>query len=126
MHYQGELEHRTSKARFARTNSKAFIKQIANIERRQTHIRRLKKKHHAQIRQFERSAYIKKNGAILSSEPKSFSVAVDDNSEAIAHSPEYHYSVGKSEYLPENIPLFLQAHTCDPAVRVTWSPTPTL
>ena len=36
---QGELEHRTSKARFARTSRKGYASQLASIERRQARIR---------------------------------------------------------------------------------------
>ena len=36
---QGELEHHTSKVRFARTSHKAYVSQLASIERRQARIR---------------------------------------------------------------------------------------
>ena len=36
---QGELEHRTSKARFRRTDKKQFVKQMAGIERCEARIR---------------------------------------------------------------------------------------
>jgi len=36
---QGELEHRTSKVRFARTSHKAYVSQLASIEWWQAHIR---------------------------------------------------------------------------------------
>jgi hypothetical protein len=41
-HRQGELEHRTSKARYKRTNRKLFVKQLARIERREARLRRIR------------------------------------------------------------------------------------
>jgi len=38
---QGELEHRTSKIQFARTSHKAYVSQLASIERRQVRICRI-------------------------------------------------------------------------------------
>ncbi|KAJ8592017.1 hypothetical protein M405DRAFT_734033, partial [Rhizopogon salebrosus TDB-379] len=86
----GELEHRTSKARYHRTDRKEFVKQIASIERREARIHRIRDK------QWPPGAMIE---------------------EEVATSPEAHFHVGKSQNYPENIPLFLQRHLGDPAVR---------
>jgi hypothetical protein len=39
---QGELEHRTRKARYRRTDRKNFQKQLAQIERRTARLRRIR------------------------------------------------------------------------------------
>lgn len=41
---QGELEHRTSKARYGRTDHKAYIEQLTHIERRQARLRTLRER----------------------------------------------------------------------------------
>jgi len=41
MTYKGELEHRSAKASFARTDRREYVKQITRIERRQSRIRRI-------------------------------------------------------------------------------------
>jgi hypothetical protein len=89
--WQGELQHRTSKARYARTSRKNFIKQMTNIERRQTRIRRLKER-------------LAKSDA-----------APDFD---IAHTPDMHHHIGKSQNDPEHIGLFVHRHAGDPAVKV--------
>jgi len=88
---QGELEHRTSKARYHRTDRKEFVKQITSIERREARIHRIRDKQSP-------------HGAVIEEE--------------VATSPEAHFHVGKSQNHPEHIPLFLQRHLGDPAVRV--------
>ncbi|KAH7917181.1 hypothetical protein BV22DRAFT_1052620, partial [Leucogyrophana mollusca] len=44
----GELEHRTSKKRYCRTDRKEFVKQITRIERREARIHRIRDKHRDQ------------------------------------------------------------------------------
>jgi hypothetical protein len=39
--------------------------------------------------------------------------------EEVATSPEAHFHVGKSQNSPQNIPLFLQRHARDPAIKVS-------
>jgi hypothetical protein len=89
---QGELEHRTPKARYTRTSRKNFIKQITQIERRQTRIRRIR----------DRLRQTKNVG-----------------NEEVASSPDAHHHIGKSENNPEHIGRFLQEHADDPATKVT-------
>ncbi|KAG1865192.1 hypothetical protein C8R48DRAFT_601365, partial [Suillus tomentosus] len=86
----GELEHRTSKARYHRTDRKEYVEQITRIERRQARI------HH------------------IRDEQAPHSVA---NEEEVATSPEAHFHIGKSQNYPENITLFLQRNLGDPAVK---------
>jgi hypothetical protein len=68
------------------------VKQIAGIERQEARIHRIRDK------QWPPGAMIE---------------------EEVATSPEAHFHVGKSQNYPENIPLFLQRHLGDPAVRVS-------
>jgi hypothetical protein len=91
---QGELEHRTSKARYCRTDRKEFVKQMASIERREAHILSIQDKELLQ-------------GAAVEEE--------------VATSPEAHFHVRKSQNFLENIPLFLKWHAGDPAIKVSAS-----
>jgi hypothetical protein len=91
-HSQGELEHRSPKARYTRTSRKRFIKQMTQIERRQARLRRIRAKHH------------KEAGNVMN--------------EDIARSPEAHHHIGKSQNFPENICSFVQKNRGDPAVKV--------
>ena len=87
---QGELEHQTSKSRFVRTSRKAFVPQMAAIERRQTRIRRIR------MRQ-----------EMLSTTDPTLEV------------PEQHHVIGKSWNFPNDINVFLQSNFDDPAVKVS-------
>lgn len=86
---QGELEHRTPKSRYKRTDKRAYVKQLTRIERRQTRIRRIKE--------------------------KLYGVAqVED----VARSFDVHHHIGKSENLFRHIGTFLEENSNDPAVKV--------
>ena len=87
---QGELEHRTSKVQFARTSHKAYISQLASIERRQARIRRI----------------CMNRDALNLADP-------------IPSKPEEHHTIGQSQNFPENLTRFMQANTGDPAVKVS-------
>jgi hypothetical protein len=39
--------------------------------------------------------------------------------ESVATIPEAHHCIGKSQNHPEHMPLFLQSHARDPAIKVT-------
>ncbi|KAH7917303.1 hypothetical protein BV22DRAFT_1135525 [Leucogyrophana mollusca] len=86
----GELEHRTSKKRYCRTDRKQFVEQITRIERREARIQRIRDKRLSRV------------------------VVVE---EAVARTPEAHFHVAKSQNYPENICLFLRKHTGDPAIK---------
>lgn len=88
---QGELEHRTPKARYSRTNRKEFVKQMAQLERRQARIRRIRAKNFA---------------------------TVNIDAEALPSTPDVHHHIGKSQNNSEHIGLFVQKHLGDPAVKV--------
>jgi hypothetical protein len=88
---QGELEHRTAKARYKRTDRKLFVKQLAQIERRQARLRRIKAK--------------------LSPEAQA-------RREAISKEPQQHHHIGRSQNQYEHIGTFLRRHAGDPAVMV--------
>jgi uncharacterized coiled-coil protein SlyX len=86
---QGELEHRTAKSRYLRTNRKAVTKQLAAIERRQVRLRRLQEK--------------------LGPRRNVANVVVPSNEP---------YHVGKSQDNPIGISQFLEKNKGDPAVTV--------
>jgi hypothetical protein len=88
---QGELEHRTPKARYTRTSRKDFIKQLTQIERRQARIRRIRER-------------CQKEGR--------------STSEKVASTVDSHHVIAKSQNHPESIPIFLQKNAGDPAVKV--------
>jgi hypothetical protein len=85
---QGELEHRTSKSRYKRTDRKQFVKQLAQIERRQARIRRIR----ARDGTFPR--------------------------ERVDMSPVAHHHIGISQNDYLHIGTFLRKNLGDPAVRV--------
>ena len=87
---QGELEHRTSKGRYMRTSHKAFIPQLAAIERRQARIRRIRMQQQAQ--------------------------SLGDPTLEV---PEQHHVISKSQNFPEDIHMFLSKNSDDPAMKVS-------
>ena len=91
---QGELEHRTSKARHHRTNWKQFVKQMTSIKHCEAwtcHIHNINK---------------------LS--PSSAMVQ-----ETVAATPDAHFHIGKSQNSPENLLNFLCKHSDNPAIKVS-------
>ena len=92
---QGELEHRVPKSRYIRTSRKFFLGQLTKIERRQARIRRIRQKYNSD------------------------SGSSPATSEDVPIVPETHHSIGKTQNLPENIPVFLQNYSNDPAVKVS-------
>jgi hypothetical protein len=75
-----------------RTSRKAAIKQLTQIERRQARIHRIRQN-------------LDGRHSIKDSD--------------IAVSPDVRYHVGSTQNHPENIPLFLQKHAGDPAIKVS-------
>lgn len=92
---QGELEHRRPKARFARTDKKHFIKQMARIERRETRIRRIRAKLKMPIR-------------LGGKKPITTGKALKDR-----------YYIGQSQNEYQHIGEFLRNNAGDPAVHVS-------
>lgn len=88
---KGELEHRTSKARYPRTSRKAFVKQMADIERRQARIRNI------------RSCIDPARAA---------------QTEIVANDPEQQFHIGASQNVSEDIGEFVRKRAGDPAVKV--------
>ena len=88
---QGELEHRTPKMRYKRTDRKQFVKQLAQIERREARIHRLR---------------MHQSGDHPTGE------------EECTVSPDVHHTIGQTENFPEHAGLFVQRHSGDPAVEV--------
>ena len=87
---QGELEHRTSKVRFTRTSRKAYVPQLASIERRQARIRHIRSK----------------RDALHLADP-------------VPNKAEEHHVIGQSQKFPEDLVRFMQANMGDPAVKVS-------
>ena len=89
---QGELEHRSPKGRYRRTDRKLFVKQLTRIERRQTRIRRIANKvvyrPHTEIAE-------------------------------LARSPHVHYHIGSTQKYPVHIGTYLRTHEGDPAIKVS-------
>ncbi|KAF8074943.1 hypothetical protein FPV67DRAFT_1408331 [Lyophyllum atratum] len=90
----GELEHRTPKARYRRTDRKHYIKGITQIERRQTRIRRIRAKNFP-IRKVPSTEDVSLAGPC----------------------PEVHHKIGKSENTPEHIGMFIRRNDGDPAIK---------
>jgi hypothetical protein len=88
---QGELEHRSLKARYPRTDRKEFVRQMTQIERRQASVRRIR------ARNFK---------------------ANKPETENVARDPDTHHHIGKSQNEPEHVSLFVQKYEGDPAVKV--------
>lgn len=91
--YKGELEHRTAKARYRRTNRKEYIKQVAQIERRQARLRRIR-------------------------EHTTAANKADNLSVRQFNNPETHHTIGRTENLPFQIGSFIQSYHGDPAIQV--------
>lgn len=77
------------KTRYKRTDKKLFIRQLTRIERREAHLRRLKRK------------------LFPTKQP-----------ETLDRSGEKHHHIGISESQYEDIGTFLQSRSGDPAVKV--------
>jgi len=88
---QGELEHRTPKARYKRTDRRHFVRQLAQIERRETRIRRIRAR-------------------LTQNYPNQFERAPD--------TLRQHHYVGASQNQYEHIGTFLQKYSGDPATKV--------
>ncbi len=91
--YQMELEHRSPKSRYARTNRKDFEKQLGGIERRQARIRRIRQK----LAYSTRSTFAHEKG------PESSACS---------------YHIGKSQNYPLDLGILARDNCNDPAVRV--------
>ncbi|KIM74574.1 hypothetical protein PILCRDRAFT_14341 [Piloderma croceum F 1598] len=85
-----ELEHRTPKGWFKRTDRRHFIKQMACIERRQARIRRIRAR----------------SGAGSSTQ-----------CEQCANTPQEHHHIGLSQNQHQHIGTFLRTNAGDPAVK---------
>ena len=97
--HQSELKHRTSKARFLRTNGQLIPQQLSRIERRQRHIIMI----HENLRHPLHSS--------------SSQAAPED----IVDDPGEQYNMGKSQKFPVHIPTLLQKNEGDPAVVLPYS-----
>jgi hypothetical protein len=102
--HQGELEHRTSKARFSRTSGRSIPLQLSRMERRQRHIRAIREKLHRPLSQ------------------------TGPDAEDAVNNPQMRYNIGKTQNAPVHVPTFLQKNAGDPATKASdsmfsfWSP----
>ncbi|KAF7971052.1 hypothetical protein HWV62_22187 [Athelia sp. TMB] len=85
----GELEHRTPIARYPRTSRKYFVRQLANIDRRVTRLRRIRER-------------TKENKPVLESVPST---------------PEQHHHIGISETRSIHTSDFFPVGAADPAIK---------
>jgi hypothetical protein len=88
---QGELEHRTAKAQYKRTDKKQFVRQLAQIEQREARLRRIRTR---------------------------FSAEHQIQSEVVGSAPQEHHHLGISQNRFEHIGTFLRHHAGDPAIHV--------
>ena len=93
---QSELEHRTSKARFSRTNGRLIPLQLSKIERRQRHI-----------------CAIRENLRRLPNSQTNL------NFEGVIDDPQLQYNIGKTENAPVHVPTFFQNNDGDPAIKAS-------
>jgi|ERR1700722_4323587 len=92
--HKGELEHRTSKARFTRTNARSVPAQLSRIEQRERRIHT-----------------IRNNMRRSHPRPRS-------DTEDVASNPHVQYNIGQTQNSPIHVPTFLQKNEGDPAVKV--------
>lgn len=90
-----ELEHKSPKSRYLRTNRKNFEKELGCIERRQTRIRRIRQK-------LDESKAIRD---VLTHEKRPESLDCD-------------YHIGKTQDHPLDLGIFAQEKRRDPAAKV--------
>jgi hypothetical protein len=93
---QSELEHRTFKAHFYRTNGQLIPLQLSKIKRQQCHIRAIHENLH-------RSPSSKTNLDL----------------EGVVNDPQLQYNIGKTENAPVHVPTFLQNNDGDPAIKAS-------
>src|SRR5882724_5517919 len=93
---QSELEHRTSKARFSRTNGRLIPLQLSKIERRQRHIRAIREN----MRRLPNSE-------------------INLDLEGVIDDPQLQYNIGKTENAPVHVPTFFQNNDGDPAIKAS-------
>lgn len=88
-----ELEHRSPKSRYLRTNRKYFEKQLGSIERRQARIRRIRQK----LSNSSRETFVHEKGPVLSTSA---------------------YHIGKTQNHPVDLGVYARDYCRDPAVKV--------
>jgi len=92
LYFQSELEHRKPKSRYKRTDRKLFVRQLAQIERREARLRKIRARH-------------AKDGRV--------------GAEKVAATPQEHHHIGVSQNQFEHIGSFLRIHGDDPATQVS-------
>lgn len=91
---KGELEHRTPKARYKRTDKKVFVRQLAQIERREARLRRIRARTDNSVQYQE---------------------------DPMASTPQQHHHIGISQNHWQHVGTFLQGNAGDPAVLVNFA-----
>ncbi|KAG1732431.1 uncharacterized protein EDB91DRAFT_1251784 [Suillus paluster] len=87
----GELEHRMPKGRYRRTDHRAFVQQLTQIEQHQTRLHRIKQ------RQQQRASHAESNET--------------------ASDPQLHHHISQSEKLYNEVGHYLRSHVGDPAMK---------
>ncbi|KAG2053011.1 hypothetical protein BDR06DRAFT_491243 [Suillus hirtellus] len=87
----GELEHRTPKARYHRTDKRAFVHQLTQIERREARLRRIKQRQSQQGPSVE--------------------------AHEMANNPQLHHHIGQGEKTYDDFGQYLRDHARDPTIR---------
>ena len=119
-----ELEHRSPKSRYRRTNRKDFEKQLGDIERRQAHIRRIRQKldrcNKTQEELEKKKAQSNKTGEELAKEKALETWEYDQEltNEKAPETWEYEYHIGKTQNHPIDLRIFSQEKCNDPAAKV--------
>jgi hypothetical protein len=90
---QGELEHRSPKARYKRTSKKNFVKQLTQLERREARIRLIRQR-------------VAQGSSTIADE------------EHVPTDPMTHHHIGVAENHKQPFSMFLQSNNGDPAITV--------
>ncbi|KIK34655.1 hypothetical protein CY34DRAFT_97579 [Suillus luteus UH-Slu-Lm8-n1] len=88
---QGELEHRTPKGRYHRTDRRTFVRQLTQIERRQARLRRIKQQQQQPASRVEL--------------------------QEMATDPKLQHHIGQSERIYDDFGQYLRNHKGDPTMQ---------
>ncbi|KAG2345692.1 hypothetical protein BDR05DRAFT_974997 [Suillus weaverae] len=89
----GELEHRSPKGRYCRTDRNMFVRQLTQIECREACLHRIKQCHQDGV-------------------PRT-------DVHEIANDPKLHHHIGQSERIYDEFGQYLRNHTGDPAMKIS-------
>ncbi|KAI9067490.1 hypothetical protein FKP32DRAFT_1673036 [Trametes sanguinea] len=110
----GELAHRAAKYRYSRTSKKGFVKQISDIERRESRL------HHMAHELSVGSSHADSSESPTAATGGTLSTGDYANPEVTEGefvSPTVHHHIGTSQKAYEYLPQFVRRHLADPAVK---------